>query len=412
MRIVVAVIIYDRFYNLIEFVRCWNLCETSGAQLVVIHNYANEADRDSYAAFCLEAGIHYIARENVGFDIAALQDVCRKRLPDFPEYDYLLWCCDDLHIMRKDFIQQYVNKMADAKIGCVAMEISRSVRLHIRTTGFMIKREVAERLQFPADPVTTKEECYKFEHRSKTGGTMLEQIARMRIATVKVQPDINKSPFWDSGFKQIRNRSEEHYKHFPKEEKSSKKIAFICPIYNSHPVIVASLIAQTHPDWHLFLLHDGPSDMDIRGIVEAMKDPRITYIETETRQGNWGHGYRQEYLEKLKDSDFDFITITNGDNYHMPTYCEYMLKGFTNGQVASYCSHMVHSYTAWKIIDCKLQQGYVDCAGVMVRKDVACEIGWRDINSHSSDWVYFEDIIKKYGVAKFAKVTGCLLSHN
>jgi hypothetical protein len=48
----------------------------------------------------------------------------------------------------------------------------------------------------------------------------------------------------------------------------------------------------------------------------------------------------------------------------------------------------------------------------MIRKEVACEAGWPDIEAHSADWKYFENIIKKYGADKFARVEGMLLSHN
>jgi len=35
----VAVIIFDRFYNLQEWVRTWSQCQTQDCELIVIHNY-------------------------------------------------------------------------------------------------------------------------------------------------------------------------------------------------------------------------------------------------------------------------------------------------------------------------------------------------------------------------------------
>lgn len=408
--IVVAVIVYDRFDNIKEWVRCWAMCETQGAQLVIIHNYDSIEAKEAYSLFCLEAGILYIPHENVGFDIGRFQDVCRNRLEGFPDYDYLIWCCDDSLPMRKDFVKQYVDQFKNPKVGAAALEISKSVRTHIRTTGFAVRKEVADKLQFAADPITTKQECYLFEHR---GGTniFLDQVIRLGYKAVQVSP-VPTACFWDSGFKKYRSREKEHYQLFPRPAQSKGKVAFICPVYNSYPEVISSLINQTHKDWHLFLIHDGPSSMDIKSIVDATRDKRITYIETAVRRGNWGHSYRKEYLEKLKTSDFDYVVITNSDNHHSPAYCEYLLRGFTNGQVAVYHDQMVHSYLGWGIINCRLQQGYLDCAGVMVRKDVACSIGWRDVEAHSADWLYFNDIIQKYGAHKFGVVKGCLLSHN
>lgn len=407
---IVAVIVYDRFQNVKEWIRCWATCETQGAELVIIHNNDDENERIAYSSFCQEHGIRYIPRPNIGFDIGALQDVCAERLEGFPDYDYLLWCTDDVLPMRKDFVNEYLVKIRDAGIGCAAMEISGAVRQHIRTTAFCIKKSVAPKLKFPADPVTTKEQCYHFEHR---GGPdiFLDQIKRLRLKAVQVAP-INVSPFWDSGFKKTKSREKEHYSLFPKPQQSNDSVAFICPVFNSYPEIISCLINQTHQNWHLYLIHDGPSSFDIKGIVEATRDERITYIETEKRVGNWGHTIRQEWLGKLKTSNHDYVVITNADNFHAPTYCEYMLRGFTNGQVATYCAQMIHSYIGWNIINCRLQRGYVDCAGVMIKKDVACSVGWNNTDAHSADWLYFQDIINKYGADKFAQVKGCLLSHN
>lgn len=408
--LIVAVVVYDRFQNIKEWIRCWNMCETQGAELVIIHNNDDENERLAYQEYCQSAGIKCISRNNIGYDIGALQDVCRGRLAGFPEYEYLLWCTDDVLPMRKDFVNEYLQRVTRPDIGCVAMEVSRSVQMHIRTTAFCISKKVAERLEFIRDPLIGKEDCYQFEHRGKSN-IFYEQVKRMGLAIVQVSPVIV-SPFWDSGFKKTKSREKEHYQIFPRPTQSTQKVAFICPIFNSYPEIISSLINQTHTNWHLYLIHDGPSTYDMQAIVEATRDERITYIETEKRVGNWGHMLRQEWLKKLKTSDNDYIVITNADNFHAPTYCEYMLKGFASGHVAVYCSHMIHSYIGWNIINCRLQRGYVDCAGVMIRKDVACEVGWNNTDAHSADWLYFQDIINKYGANKFGMVKGCLLSHN
>lgn len=409
MKVVVACVVYDRFSNIVELIRSWNMCDTSGAELVIIHNYANEEAKDAYSKFCLEAGINYVPRENIGFDIGRLQDVCLNRLPGFPEFDYLIWLTDDCVIMRKDFIQQFISQFKP-DVGCVAMEISREVKLHIRTTGFCIPKHVAQRLTFPSNPIKTKEHCYLFEHRDRTN-TFLQQINRMGLKAIQISR-LEVSPFWDSGHKRTKSRLKEHYDLFPKPAQSNAKVAFICPIYNSYPEILSSLINQTHQNWHLFLVHDGPATKNIKAIVEAANDPRVEYIETETRVGSWGFPIRRDYLQKLKDTDFDYVVITNSDNHHTPNYCEAMIKGFTGGQVAIYHAQMVHNYIGWGVIDCRLQQGFLDCGGVMIKKDVAVEVGWNDVKSHSSDWIFFSEIIKKYGAHRFGKVPGCLLIHN
>jgi hypothetical protein len=48
----------------------------------------------------------------------------------------------------------------------------------------------------------------------------------------------------------------------------------------------------------------------------------------------------------------------------------------------------------------------------MLRTDIAKSVGWNDLESHSADWSFFADVIKRFGVGSFAKVEGCLLVHN
>jgi len=417
LKIIVAVIVYDRFDNIKEWIRCWSQCDIGNAALVIIHNYENEQARESYMYFCGQSGIHYVPRKNIGYDIGAFQDVCRQRLTGFPDFDYLIWCTDDTIPMRKDFIGAFVSGVKD-KTAVTCMELSKEVKPHIRTTGFCIRKETALRIKFPAEPIKTKEDCWQFEHRSESA--FYEQIRKMGLNASQITP-IQQAPVWDSGqmkAKKQNNRKEEHYTAFPVKEQSKKKITFIALIYNSYPEILSSLINQTHQEWELIIIHDGPETYHISKIVQVANDPRITYIQTKERKQNWGHHWRRWALSELKEGrlskESDFVVITNSDNWYAPTFCEQMVKGFLvrPNAVATYTSHMIHSYTGWNLINCSPKQGFIDSGNVMVKREVACEIGWNDIDRHSSDWYYFEEIIKKYGVDKFVPVKGVLFSHN
>lgn len=417
--IIVAVVVHDRFQNIIEWVRSWNLCETQGAELVIIHNYASLDDVSAYSEFLTEAGISYVPRINVGYDIGCFQDVARERLDGFPnDWNYLIWCTDDCLPMRKDFIHQYISRLEKPNIGCVAHEMSRQVKLHVRTTGFAISKQTALKLKFPADPVTTKRHCYEFEHLSRNA--IYEQIKAMGLQSIQIEKDLRVSPLWDSGRpgRSRLDRRKEHYSIFPLPAQSNKRVTFVAMVYNTYPEIVSSLMCQTHKDWELILIHDGPSDgsVNIKGIVEAANDPRIIYLETKERKGNWGFFHRQWALNQLKfgklGSESDYVVMTNGDNYYCPTFCEYMVKGFKEGVIGVYCDKMVHSYTNWEIINCRMEQGFIDSGNVMIRRDVATEVGWNDIKSHSADFYYFRDIMEKYGKENFVPVKGLLFVHN
>ncbi len=312
-KIIVAIIVHDRFENLIRWVNCWKLCDKREAELVIIHNYANDPDKAKFESYCYQNEIKYIPRVNIGFDIGAFQDLCKERLPGFDnDWNILLWITDDVIPMTKDFIAPFLFKLNEPGIGLSCMEISKEVVPHVRTTGFCIRKETSLKLFFPADPITDKWQCYQFEHR---GGDvkLVSQILKMGLKPVAVAT-IDKSPLWDIGLKRsLRlNRWAEHEKAF---RENKDKVTFICPVYNNYPYVISSLLAQTHKNWDLFLIHDGPNETGLRERIQLVNDPRISYTETSSRVGNWGHKIRSEWISKMKDHDTGYVVVTNSDNY-------------------------------------------------------------------------------------------------
>jgi hypothetical protein len=403
---IVAVVIYDRLFNLIHWLECWDKCDKSLADLVVIHN--TDLPEPLYVEACQKHGVQYIRRKNIGFDIGAFQDLCRGRLAEFPpDWERVLWVTDDTFPMAFDFVEKFTDKMKPG-VGVVCMDLSPYVTRHIRTTGFMIDRPVAEKLSFPADPVVTKIQCYLFEHKEQKF-VFYNQIIKLGLSVEQVAPR-EKSPLWDTEYARRLDRHREHVEKFG-EVKRGDLILFVCPIYQSYPQIISSLLMQTHTNWRLYLVHDGPETEGVENLIPD--DPRITFVVAPKRGGSWGHYIRQVGIEIHRDLA-DFVVVTNADNYHVPTFCEYMLTAFKRRPtaVAAYCSQMVHSYKAWQVINCQLKRGFLDSAGVMVRSKQAADVGWNDIDTHSADWTYFSDLIERYGAHKFEKVEGCLLVHN
>lgn len=430
-KIVVAIVVYNRFANLVRWIQCWNQCEKFDAEFVVIHNFDNSIESEKYKTLCEEGGVGYVGRRNIGYDIGAFQDVCRNRLVSFPiDWDYIFWATDDTIPMSKRFLAPFINAISRSNVGAACLEISKEVGLHIRTSGFMIRREIANKLVFPADPIISKKQCYEFEHLSKN--TFIDQIRGLGLIAIMPVPFPN-GELWDIGHRARHNRWAQHNSIFGenevdiKVEEDGDRVTIICPIYNSYPQIISSLICQTHKNWELILIHDGENVSGLQEIVTAANDDRIKYIVYPRRLNNWGHGLRNWSLKMMKSGkmsvDSNYIVITNPDNYYVPTFLEYMMQGFEKDIVATYCDKFVHGYEShqdvqgvntvhkWGVLDSRLKLGWLDCGGVMVRKSVAMEIGWRSMEIYS-DWTYFEDIIKKYGAESFKRVNGCLFVHN
>jgi hypothetical protein len=319
--------------------------------------------------------------------------------------------------MKKDFIRQFINKFNTPNVGCSCLEISKEVKTHIRTTGFCLKKEVSKKIIFLSDPISTKIDCYKFEHR--TNVSLYEQILKMNLSVVMIDK-LNTSCMWDTGNRAFLNRWSEFNKEFGINK--NEKIVFIATIYNSYPEIVGSLINQTYKNWELLLIHDGKNETGLSKIIDSIGDSRIKFIETENRLNQYGHPIRKWALENLNtlNSDANYVVITNSDNHYVPHFCEYMLKGFDNPEIiATYCSSFTHAYEShqpdgiykYGVLQTKLQLGWIDCGMVMIKRNIAIETGWDDM-SHSSDWTYFNKILTKYGRNKWAKVLGNLFVHN
>lgn len=69
---------------------------------------------------------------------------------------------------------------------------------------------------------------------------------------------------------------------------------------------VESVLRRSFPSWELLLIHDGP-----RGRPLTDVDPRVRYIETESRVGDWGHSLRDM---GIKNARGEYVLHCNADN--------------------------------------------------------------------------------------------------
>lgn len=209
----------------------------------------------------------------------------------------------------------------------------------------------------------------------------------------------------------------------PRLRRKDRKVAIIAPFFHYYPIVAPAMACQRHKNWELYLIHDGPCPNLYKEMLSSLllAEPRIKFIEIEKCKGQWGHEIRQRMIEKIGKGDLspdcNYIVVTNGDNYHSPAYLDQLVTGFHNDKVvAVYHELLAHNYIGWQILPPRndgkrLALGHIDVAQMMVRKDVAYEIGWKDM-SHSSDWTYMKGIIQKYGEDKVVMMPGCHAIHN
>lgn len=199
----VVICVYDRVINLKRWLKLWAKCEQT-AQLVVISGYQKGHT----------VNVPYFQRPNQGMDIGKFQDVVLGRVPDFPDWNTMLWVNDDCFPVQPDFLSVYNKALEDESVGVACMCISPYVREHIRTTGYAIRKEVAQNLYWPVDPIMTREDCLNYEH-TDPDNHLLQQVRNLGYKAVQVAPD-RTSPMIDLGYPRRDRRREMDFIRFEK----------------------------------------------------------------------------------------------------------------------------------------------------------------------------------------------------
>lgn len=192
---------------------------------------------------------------------------------------------------------------------------------------------------------------------------------------------------------------------------STKLVSFIIPWYEEIPVVVPSLVAQTHKNIEIIVYHDGPYTDDMLCFLESFDDERVKVYSTEERHNDWGHTPRSMAIDKLSVDSYATV-FTGADNYYLPTYTEEILLSLTadDSYVASYCN-MLHNKMNWNTVESKLHYSQIDCGSFMVKTDIAKAFGWGTMYAWE-DWIFMEKVIDKYGTDKIKKMNRMLYIHN
>lgn len=415
MKTALTVIIYDRDVNLRVWCEAWRLSAARypDVEFRVICN--NPAKYDEYRKQVEAVGGVFIERANQGYDIGALQDVARGRLQGFGPYDLLLWCVDDLLPIRPDFLDAFF-AVRNAPNEIPVFEMSLNPVRHVRTTGLLMPREFVEQLEFVADPVETKEHCYKFEHCDLKNHFLL-QAERRGYRCKQIAP-VKDSPMWDTGRSgnYLTPRKKDFRAGWPEAYavrygSSGSVVEIFATAYEGYPIVAHSLMAQTYKDWQLIIEYDGEPPKGYKDLLP--KDNRIIFRHSKEREQNYGHAKRARHVETLGSSDAAFTIITNHDNYYAPNFLASAVALLDDDEtaIAVYCD-TVHSYIRHKVLPARPARGFLDCGAVMFRRSEIAGVPWSSME-HSADWFWFDAINKnRGGFRRWKKLEGVHFVHN
>jgi hypothetical protein len=187
MNLLVGVCVYNRLHNIERWLRAWDKSNKHDAKLIVVHNYDGPAPPPEMKQAILEGGPDfYIQRPNIGADVGATQDVVKGLHPTgYTDWDVLAWFVDDFLPMQKDFLAPFLHRIVQPSVGlvgaCYEPQNDSNKHGHFRTVGYAIRREVAKKLIWPANPITTRQQCYEMEHGRDN---MTVQVERLGYAAL------------------------------------------------------------------------------------------------------------------------------------------------------------------------------------------------------------------------------------
>lgn len=172
----VCVVTHNRKEIVSKWLRAWNNADKCGAKIAVLHAFDGEEpsndERDNILQWRPD---YYIPFRNnpATKDMQALMLVI-KDFVKVPNWNYLFWFTDDCMPMKKDFLKSFDKKIQMPQVGIVTFcyepnhsgDTGGCILPHIRTIGYALKRESADKLSFPTVGLE-KDRPYLFEHGRK-----------------------------------------------------------------------------------------------------------------------------------------------------------------------------------------------------------------------------------------------------
>ena len=175
--------------------------------------------------------------------------------------------------------------------------------------------------------------------------------------------------------------------------------------FTSLRALLASLCAQTFPDWTCLVLDqttDGRSDCFYA--ADEFPDDRIL-CDVVKRVGDWGQTAK---WEAAMQSTEEYLGFPADDAYYAPVYLERMVAALDAGNDLVYCD-WVYNQPGYVAVAGTPQVGLIDVGGFLVRRSVLEKVGWEN-RSHEGDGILVEKIVAQG--YKHARVPGLLYTKN
>jgi hypothetical protein len=175
------------------------------------------------------------------------------------------------------------------------------------------------------------------------------------------------------------------------------------------PAFIYSLLSQTYKDWKAIILHDGPDlSHKNRMFLNSLKDPRISYIETDKRENCWGHNLRKLGLSLVETK---YLNFQNCDNQLFPPFLEGLLSVCERSESDVAICNFVHSHQEYGAFFSTFSISQCDIANFIIKTEIAKEIGFNHVE-FAADGKFIEEVKSARSNLKVVKHQSVLMVHN
>ncbi len=185
-----------------------------------------------------------------------------------------------------------------------------------------------------------------------------------------------------------------------------------------------SINEQTCKDFDLHIYHDGPDIGHIESDLLQWNHLFATnnyWHNTEERKNQYGHNLRDLGIQE-QAGKYDYLLITNCDNYYCPKFVEYMLEAthsnpFPNPDVI-YCD-MIHSHNRgdsssgsdYGFFNTNFVHSMCDIGAFIVKSSLAKVVGFKH-RDHDADGEFIKELRMFPETFTEVKVNKVLFVHN
>jgi glycosyltransferase involved in cell wall biosynthesis len=154
------------------------------------------------------------------------------------------------------------------------------------------------------------------------------------------------------------------------------KLSMIVSAYYRDQQILPTLacfLAQTHQNFEVLVVHDGPGDGAVRASVALFQDDRLHYLDLPERRNDWGNSAKAWGSQQATG---EWIGHSNDDNYYAPVYFERMLGALLRDDAQFVYCNMIHSHHGWTPFDTAPAVGRIDGGGWICRAEIVKSTAW------------------------------------